>query len=360
MITHPGFLLAIGLLVMAFVAAIFWMIPEWSRPGIYFAVTVPPDFRKTPEARSLLRSYRIRALTQVAIGFALIFAALPRHWSLLVVGEIWLASGPLIAFLRARERVMRHAVVPVSVREATLAPRAAYLPGGWILQLGPFVLLLATTIYLRLRWDRIPDRFPVHWGIDGQPNGWSVRTPMGVFGPLLIGFGILAAISLMTYGVLHHARVICVPGLSGMKYDFPHRIGLFLVAVEFFIAAMFSLAGLLPFLGNPGPAPVLILTIVMLAAMFPLAAWVNQGRAHPVTSFSATLGSSLGDGTRDQDWKWGMFYYNPDDAALFVEARFGVGYTINFGHASAWIIMAGLFALIFVPLGIALSALSHR
>jgi len=358
MVTHPGFLLAICLLVMAFVAAIFWMIPEWSRPGIFFAVTVPVGFRNTPEARSLVRSYRIHALTQVAIGFALIFAALPRHWSLLIVGEIWLAIGPLIAFLRVRERVMRHAVAPVSVREATLAPRAAHLPGGWILQIGPFVLMLATALYLYLRWDQIPERFPVHWGIDGQPNGWSVRTPMGVFGPMLIGLGVMAAIAVMTYGVLHHARVIRVPGSSSTKYDFAHRIGLMLVAVGYFIAVMFSLAGLLPFMGNPGPVPVLIVTIVMLATIFPLAAWVNQGRAHPVTTHAP--GAPLGDGTRDQDWKWGMFYYNPDDAALFVEARFGVGYTINFGHTSAWIIMAGVFALILVPLGIALTALSHR
>jgi uncharacterized membrane protein len=356
MIAHPQYILAILLLAASFVAAIFWMIPEWSRPGIYFAVTVPPEFRKTPEALSLLRSYRIHALLHVAIGFALIFAAIPRHWSLLIVGEIWLAIGPLVAFLRARERVMHRAVVPVSVREAVLAPRAAHLPGGWILQLGPFVVLLVTAIYLRLHWDQIPDRFPVHWGIDGQPNGWSVRTPMGVFGPLLGAFGLVAGLSLLTYAMLHHARVVRVPGSKTTRYDFAHRIGLLLVAVEFFVASTFSLAGLLPLIGNPGVAPIFVLTILMLAVVFALAGWVNRGRARDLTPVSLAAGTSLGDGTRDQDWKAGMFYYNPNDAALFVEARVGVGYTINFGHASAWIIMAVVLIGMLMPLLIALSA----
>jgi uncharacterized membrane protein len=52
-----------------------------------------------------------------------------------------------------------------------------------------------------------------------------------------------------------------------------------------------------------------------------------------------------------------MFYFNPDDSALFVEKRIGIGYTINFAHASAWIIMALTLA---VPLGLAAWAISHH
>lgn len=348
---------AFMIVVAALVAWLFWMIPLWSRPGIYFAVTVPPEFKETPEALDMLRTYRAQALIHTAIGFALISAAMPRHWSLLVLGEIWLAIGPLIAFLRARERVMRHAVSPVSVREAILALRAAHLPGGWILQLGPFAVLLAAAIYLRLHWEQIPERFPVHWGLDGQPNGWSVRTPAGVYGPLMLAFGVIAGISLMTYGVLHYARVIRVPGSAATKYDFAHRIGFLLVATEFFLAITFSFAAFLPLTGNPGIVFPLIFTVLILAATFPLAAWMNRGRAHQLTGIATTPGSSLGDGTLDKYWKLGVFYCNPDDAALFVEARFGVGYTINFGHSSAWIIMA---LTLLLPLGVAALAIWRR
>ena len=48
----------------------------------------------------------------------------------------------------------------------------------------------------------------------------------------------------------------------------------------------------------------------------------------------------------DQYWKWGMYYVNKDDPALFVEKRFGVGFTINFGRPAAILMLVGLVALI--------------
>jgi uncharacterized membrane protein len=41
----------------------------------------------------------------------------------------------------------------------------------------------------------------------------------------------------------------------------------------------------------------------------------------------------------------GIYHFNPDDEALFVERRFGVGYTLNFGRVSAWVIMGSFLLL---------------
>ena len=68
------------LAIVALVSWAFWMLPQWTRPGIYFGVTVAPDFRKTPEAQRLLRRYRLEAMIHVALAFAMILAsALPRY-----------------------------------------------------------------------------------------------------------------------------------------------------------------------------------------------------------------------------------------------------------------------------------------
>jgi uncharacterized membrane protein len=48
----------------------------------------------------------------------------------------------------------------------------------------------------------------------------------------------------------------------------------------------------------------------------------------------------IGDRTPDECWKWGLIYFNPDDSAIFVEKRFGVGYTINMGNVWGWVVMA--------------------
>ena len=79
-------------------------------------------------------------------------------------------------------------------------------PRKLVLQLGPFAILLATAGYLQARWNQIPDRFPVHWGVNGMPNGWSTRTPEVVYGPLLFGAALVIGIALLAYAISHSAR----------------------------------------------------------------------------------------------------------------------------------------------------------
>ncbi|HEU4689717.1 MAG TPA: DUF5808 domain-containing protein, partial [Vicinamibacterales bacterium] len=47
-----------------------------------------------------------------------------------------------------------------------------------------------------------------------------------------------------------------------------------------------------------------------------------------------------GDATPDGAWKvGGLFYFNPHDPAVWVEKRFGLGYTLNMGNARAWLLI---------------------
>ncbi len=52
---------------------------------------------------------------------------------------------------------------------------------------------------------------------------------------------------------------------------------------------------------------------------------------------------------RDDDryWSTGFLYNNPDDPALFVPKRFGLGWTLNFGHPQARLV---LIATLLLPL----------
>jgi hypothetical protein len=45
-------------------------------------------------------------------------------------------------------------------------------------------------------------------------------------------------------------------------------------------------------------------------------------------------------GTAKARWFLGTFYYNPEDPAVLVAKRFGIGYTLNFARTAAWLILA--------------------
>ncbi|MBC6308902.1 DUF1648 domain-containing protein [Listeria sp. FSL L7-1582] len=50
----------------------------------------------------------------------------------------------------------------------------------------------------------------------------------------------------------------------------------------------------------------------------------------------------------DANWKMGVFYFNHKDPALFVEKRFGVGWTINMAKPIAWLSIVAIIGIIII------------
>jgi uncharacterized membrane protein len=88
--------------------------------------------------------------------------------------------------------------------------------------------------------------------------------------------------------------------------------------------------------GLPAAAGVLLLAAVALR--LGQSGWRVNGN---VRGLAPAIG---GDRDDDQFWKAGLLYVNRDDPALVVSARFGAGWTLNFGNPAAWLIIAGIVA----------------
>ena len=43
---------------------------------------------------------------------------------------------------------------------------------------------------------------------------------------------------------------------------------------------------------------------------------------------------------------FGVIYWNPDNKKIFVPKRFGVGYTINFGHPLAIVVLVAIIVVV--------------
>ncbi|HEV2425190.1 MAG TPA: DUF5808 domain-containing protein [Terriglobia bacterium] len=346
---------------------LFWL-PRLTRPDLYFAVTVPPDFRDSAEGRAIFDRYRTVTLLCSLVALALVLVA-SGHWPLVLVAALGIQEGgSLAAYIACRRRVLPHAVAPVAVREAPLRPRSAHLPGGWKLQAGPFVLLGGAGLYLHQRWADIPPRFPIHWDLHSQPNGWAFRTPAGIYGPLIEGTLVCLMMAGLAYALLRWTRPVRIGGAGGnAESHFRRTVALLLIAVEYLIGLMFAGVSLLAL--KPGPPPVAAMIALPLAfAALVLIVLVRQGQGGsrrvqagdaaavtPAGGQPAVEGGAgarpVGDRTADRYWKGGLIYVNPDDPALFIEKRFGVGYTVNFGRPASWVIL-GLIILVPVIVGL--------
>ncbi len=68
----------------------------------------------------------------------------------------------------------------------------------------------------------------------------------------------------------------------------------------------------------------------------------SQGKAKMPTDRQPTSEVFRDD---DRYWYGGFFYNNPGDPTLFVEKRYGLGWTLNFGHPQAKLVLIGMLLL---------------
>ena len=71
---------------------------------------------------------------------------------------------------------------------------------------------------------------------------------------------------------------------------------------------------------------------------------VGQGGSR-VAARKGTSEDSVISRDDDKYWKLGMFYYNKEDPTLFIEKRFGIGWTNNWARPMSWVFIVGLLVL---------------
>src|SRR5262245_22730327 len=84
--------------------------------------------------------------------------------------------------------------------------RAAIQTRAWLRWLPVAGILIAAAILL-LNWQSLPERWVVHWGRGGQPNGWATKTPLMVFLPLIVGAFISAFIEILATIIVNKPRI---------------------------------------------------------------------------------------------------------------------------------------------------------
>ena len=204
------------------------------------------------------------------------------------------------------------------------------LPGGLPVWLGPLVLLALSAAILYSSWDRLPDRFPVHWGIHG-PDRWVATTPANVAGMFATGAGI-CILMIITGSMASRARI----SRSARPAMFILLGAAYVVALGF---GLMPLSILYPI--NVGAIMLVVSAVLVLATI------VLAIRAAQMPSDGEAPSSS------PDNWHLGIFYYNPADPELIVERRWGFGYTFNMARPAAWLIMGG-FILIAILLPVLL------
>jgi uncharacterized membrane protein len=199
----------------------------------------------------------------------------------------------------------------------------------------PFALLAGAAAVLDARWEEIPERFAVHFAIDGRVNGWAPRTPAAVYAPLLLGAGIVGLLILLRAAIaLLPASALGTPAAAASR----RHGGAVLLGVEVMVAALCATVSFLALGATLG----MVLGVVGagLVLLFLGIGWNVVILTRRPPDGGATPGG----------WRaGGLVYGDPADPALWVPKRIGIGWTLNFGHPAAWWVF---WLLLLLPLGV--------
>jgi uncharacterized membrane protein len=320
----------IALPMLALCWAIMFVLPHLSPLRYFFAITVPPDFPSGESGRAILRRYHWRLAALLLCSVASVWPLAAYSPVLAIAYSMMLpVVGGMACFLLARNQVRRFSASLPPLREAELSTAPDRLPRWIALALPPFAAPLATAAYLRAHWAEIPARFPLHYDLAGTPDRWAEKTARGIYGPLLFAAGLMLLLLLLCVAIFHGAR-------RGRQRAAMLKLE---IAALYFMAYIFAIVALMPLL-HISLAASLLPTVLFVIGV---AAWGYKLARDPEMPV---------DPTPDQYWRLGSFYYNPNDPAIFVQKRIGLGYTLNFGNPFSWIttgmVAAGVIALALV------------
>jgi len=298
-------------------------VPNLPRRELLFGVVVPVDFRSSPEGRRAIRIFRCVVAVPAIAG--LIAIALWGSRSVPVVtsmAAIGTSLAGALTFVAMNRKFKSFAVQPQSVRVFELNTGPERLPWFTWLGLVPLLIVLAAALYLHANWDSIPPRYPVHWDIHGTPNSWADRSVQSVYGALAFG----AEMAAWFFG-------FALALWYGSRQSEPLRrpmVG-FSVTVGWSFALMMEGVAL----GRVIHLPVGVVAVAWLPILL--------GAGYLIKKSNEPRDP---DPTPDECWKSGMVYYNPNDAALFVARRYGVGLTSNKANPWSWVMLASIPVLI--------------
>lgn len=220
------------------------------------------------------------------------------------------------------------------IREASLEPEPAGLPGGAFMQAGPFALLAACALWLWAHWSDLPERLPAHWNWRGDPDRFVSRSALSVSMPLFIGAAVCLLLLALQVGIRHGAAraPLRKPSLR------------LLLAAEYLAAV--ACCGSLAAMATAGRmlTPLLVVCCAGAAALL-------------IATLAAALNVPRLRARNPAAWHSGFLYVDREDPAVFVPKRIGIGYTFNFGNPRAIALASFLAAL---SLAVAILAISAR
>lgn len=345
----------IGIMGFSWVLVLFAtaLTPYFMQKNICFGISIPISEYNDPKIRLLRRNYCISCLSiglVLGIGSTICYIWMPAErasWLQLSGIILYLAASTIIYFFARSEikaiklerdwefdmETVTKTVIKTSGKSGKTIGTVWYL-----LYLVPIAIAVFAAV---LKYPSLPGHIPMHYNLAGKVDRYAAKS-IGTFAvmPLIQCFtGLLFAGINFGIGTAGHQRNYRrTQAFQGIMSIFLYTIG-FMVMLLFTCIQLTMLSVINEKLMMVLPSAFLV--VIFLSCIY-LTVKVGQGGSRLDIRDDAPL-NRMDD---DRYWLGGFLYCNKDDPSLFVEKRFGMGYTLNFGNPRSLIAIAAIVVFI--------------
>lgn len=344
-----------------------------SRKDIYLGIRIPQDERKNSEVKAIGKRY-IRANFIIGIPIAIILSYLVYKFMYTFVYTVSIFGFLLIDFIiyyfynrkmaeLKREKGWLKTKKQIVVIDTSFSKQNSekIISGSKWFAISVIFIIACIIINIK-QYPNLPKVYPTHWGMNGKPDGYSYKSYMSIFS-VPIQQLILTAIMFISYKIIVWSkREIDASNPEESKnrnIRFRNIWITYVILVTFVVQIIFMIEDLqvMQIIKVNAVLITIFLLVISLGigiVSIIIAIKVGQGGSRLKEK---TGNKSFETNVRDDDkyWKLGnTIYYNKNDPSIFIEKRFGIGWTVNAGTKIGMIFYVMTVAIIVVAIVISI------
>lgn len=352
-------------ILILFLVGLF--MPYLTRKEIVFGVRIPQGLRDHAEIERIKKVYTRNYLLSVGLpSLFFIILLVIRPDPIIILISIFVLIALLLGNYYLCHRSLKkikadnqwtEGYKETSVMDIGYRPEKSLVSPWWFSI--PLVLILIQIIIVLNHYDSIPEIMPIHYNFHGNPDNWAKKSYRLVLMSPAIEI-LVTAFLFFVYKMIGWSKQQLSaenPEESKIRNQiFRRRWSGFIVFTSvIIILSFFSMqVSMLKLLDIGFQGMFIALAVISPMLIIVVACWLafttgQSGSRIKLDEKSESQNDKI-DRDDDKHWILGIIYYNPDDPSLFVEHRFGVGWTINVGNRKAVLGFFGFLVLFSVAL----------
>ncbi|RIW28702.1 DUF1648 domain-containing protein [Bacillus salacetis] len=355
------YILLLVIMIPVFLSMMF--IPYWTRKTESFGVSIPEEVYNSKELKGMRKQYAVLtgflsvAVTIIFFLMGSSFSADEELMSLLFSGIVFafivFSFVIYLVFHRKMKTLKQHnkwAAEKSQLVVVDTAFRKQRLTHSNLWFIISFLVVLVTVFLTFQHYQAMPDQIPTKYNFDGEVTNSVEKSYRSVLVmPIIQVYLTLLFIFINTIIAKAKQQVSAQNPEDSMKKNvvFRRRWSAYVIMTGIAVVlllAFIQLSSIYSINNELMTIIPLIFTVGVVAGSIILSITTGQGGSRVQTATTGENGTVI-DRDDDRYWKLGVIYFNPNDPSLFLEKRFGVGWTVNLARPLAWVFFLVIIGL---------------